>query len=136
MVFSFISRKERLHSANQITKKVNQNFKINVNDQQVREACKRKLDMSYRQVKKIPIQANTQRCLVLRQQYALKMLVLLSQKKRIINVDESWLNESTFYRKLWFPKSEPGTIPIRGITPRVSMLAAIDTAGKSWFALA
>ena len=38
------------------------------------------------------------RCLVLRQQYALKMLPLLESGRRIINVDESWLNGTNFVR--------------------------------------
>jgi len=58
----------------------------------------------------VPIQANSQRCLVLRQQYALAMLELLMQDKRVINVDESWLNETNFTRKMWCPSDAAGTI--------------------------
>ena len=42
--------------------------------------------------------------MVLRQQYAKEMLPLLEQGTRIINVDESWLSETNFIRKMWAPK--------------------------------
>jgi hypothetical protein len=48
--------------------------------------------MRYSKIKKIPYQGNSQRSLVLRQQYAQKMLRVLSDNKRIINIDETWLN--------------------------------------------
>ena len=38
--------------------------------------------------------------MVIRQQYALKMLELLRERKRIINIDESWLNETILFVKL------------------------------------
>ena len=59
--------------------------------------------MGYRLAKSIPVQANNERCLVLRQQYALRMLPLLEKKMRVINVDESWLNSTRFLRRVWAP---------------------------------
>ena len=54
--------------------------------------------MGYRLAKTIPVQANNERCLVLRQQYALRMLPQLEKKMRVINVDEMWLNSTRFLR--------------------------------------
>ena len=48
--------------------------------------------MGYRKAATVPVQANSERCLILRQQYAIKMLPLLESGRRIINVDESWIN--------------------------------------------
>ena len=62
---------------------------------------KEELGLRYRKTKKIPLQANSQRCKVLRQQYALTLLSLLDQGKRVIQVDETWLNETNFTRKTW-----------------------------------
>ena len=44
---------------------------------QVKVILKDELGLGYRMAKKIPVQCNTERCLVLRQQYALAMLPLL-----------------------------------------------------------
>ena len=63
------------------------------------------------------------------------MLELLEQGRRIINVDESWLNETSFYRKLWHPKAEVCSVPMQTVSPRLSLIAAMDTDGRVWFAL-
>ena len=58
----------------------------------VRQVMRKDLHLGYRKAKTVAIQANSERCLVLRQQYSLRMIPLLASGKRIINVDESWLN--------------------------------------------
>jgi hypothetical protein len=57
--------------------------------------------MKYKKVKLIPFLANSQKSLVLRQQFALVMLDLLHQGKRILNIDETWLNNMNFHRRKW-----------------------------------
>ena len=68
------------------------------------------LRMGYRKTALVTIQGNSERCLVLRQQYALKMLPLLQSGRRIINVDESWLNQTIFVRRVWVPTDGTGSI--------------------------
>ena len=76
----------------------------------VRQVFKQSMGLSFRRVKKVPIQANMDRCLVLRQQYALAMLSVLGSGKRVINVDETWLSESNYIRKAWCRPGTPGTV--------------------------
>ena len=83
----------------------------------------------------MPIQGNSERCLVLRQQYSLKMLALLEEGTRIINIDESWLNDTNFTRKIWCPADAPATITQRAVTPRLTLIAALDTEGRLYFTL-
>ena len=63
------------------------------------------------------------------------MLPLLQSGRRLINLDESWLNESNFTRKIWCRPDSPGTVPIRAISPSLSMIAALDTDGRVFFSL-
>ena len=63
------------------------------------------------------------------------MLEFLKSGKRIINVDETWLNQSNFVRKAWFTSSATATIPLRAITPTLSMIAALDNEGRIYFSL-
>ena len=93
------------------------------------------LKMGYRFAWTVPIQGNAERCLVLRQQYALRLLPLLDSRRRIINVDESWLNQTRFVRRTWVPADAPGTFTIKQVAPRISLLAALDTEGRIWCAL-
>ncbi len=91
--------------------------------------------MGYRLARTVPIQSNSERCLVLRQQYSLTMLPLLQVGRRTINVDESWLNSTCFLRRLWAPADAPATFSDKQVAPRISLLLALDTEGRMWFAL-
>jgi hypothetical protein len=101
----------------------------------VREVLRTDLNLSYLKAKKLNPQVNADRALVLRQQYALEMLKLLNSNKRVINVDETWLNETSHTRRTWAPKDGTGNMVLNPVTPRLAMIAAIDTDGHVWFAL-
>jgi hypothetical protein len=93
------------------------------------------LKLSFLKAKKLNPQANSDRALVLRQQYALEMMHLLSLEKRVINIDESWINETSFTRKTWSKRDGRGNTQLNSVSPRLSMIAAIDTDGRVWFTL-
>ena len=63
------------------------------------------------------------------------LIRLLEAGKRIINVDETWLNETSFTRRVWAIKGGHGNVRLHSIMPRLSMIAAMDTDGKVWFSL-
>lgn len=118
-----------------IVKELKERKGLEVSAKKVRRLLKNGLGFSYRQAKKVPIQCNSDRCLILRQQFAKQLLMQLKNKKRIINFDETWLNESSFVRKTWSSKQSSASCNLRAITPRLSVLGAIDTDGNCWFAL-
>ena len=64
------------------------------------------------------------------------MLKLLEAGKRIVNVDESWMNDSTYFFKCWAPKHEANVVAKKPVIPRISVVAAIDTEGNVWYSLA
>ena len=108
---------------------------MKLSTQTVRQVFKQSMGLSFRRVKKVPVQANLDRCLVLRQQYALVMLSLLGSGKRIIVVDETWLSESNYIRKAWCWPGTPGTVATSPVQPRLSMVTALDTDGRVYFSL-
>jgi len=101
----------------------------------VRHVMKREMKLRYHRMRKVQPRANSERCLVLRQQYALSLLQILDQGKRIINVDETWLNETSFQRMAWCRPEGTGSIPLRPISPSLAMISALDTDGRIYFAL-
>ena len=68
---------------------------------ETRKVLRDNLSMRYRVIKKVEYQGNSERCLVSLMLYAKKMLALLSEGKRIINIDESWLPCLDFRGKKW-----------------------------------
>ena len=115
---------------------------IDVSYPEVREVLKKEMRLGFRKASVVPIQSNLPRCLVLRQQFALRMIPLLEAgcfaqrpTRRIINVDESWLNNTRFIRKSWVPSDAAGTYTDKQVQPRISLLVALDTDGRLWCAL-
>ena len=82
--------------------------------------------MSYRKVVKVPINANSDRCLIQRMQCAMKFLALRKKVSRIISLDESWINMCDNRRRKWQMKGLSNSIPTLQVHPRISILAAID----------
>ena len=109
---------------------------FDVGRRQVIKVLKRELDLSFIKAKKLHPAANSAKVLVQRQQFAMELVRLIEQKQRIINVDETWINESGFIRKTWARKDGHGDMQLNAVTPRLSMIAALDTDGDVWFSLA
>ena len=63
------------------------------------------------------------------------MMKLLSESKRIINIDETWINETNFVRKTWGERNGEGNSILNSVSPKLSMITAIDTEGHVWFSL-
>ena len=57
--------------------------------------------LKFKKVKRIPQNANSLRNQHMRQQFAIKMLQLLSEDKRILAVDETWFGETNYNRQTW-----------------------------------
>ena len=50
-------------------------------------------------------------------------------------MDESWINELDFARRKWHNRDECNSLPRKNVSPRLSLLAAIDTDGRVFMAL-
>ena len=124
-----------IYRAGQIKTAVEETADLEVTEPQVRNVMRKELRMGYRVAKTVAVQSNTERTLVLRQQYSLRLLPLLEMGRRIINVDESWLNHTRHLRRTWVPSSAPSTFREKQVAPRVSLILAIDTEGRVWCSL-
>ena len=118
-----------------VSKQVKEEDNLEVGVKLVRHVLREDLKLSYVMGKKLHPQVNSDRCLVLRQQSALQMLTLLEQGKRVINLDETWLSEVSFVRKTWAARGGRGNAALNALSPRLSVIAAIDTDGRVWFSL-
>jgi len=67
----------------------------------VRRTLKEDLGLRYRKIPRTSKQANSYLSLHKRQEFAKVLLALLDGGKRIINVDESWLDRTDFRRRSW-----------------------------------
>jgi hypothetical protein len=77
----------------------------------IKVVFKKDLSLSFRRIKKIPCLGNSERCLVMRNLYARKMIDLQSSGKTIWNFDESFIKDSFFVRKMWGKRGQPNSMP-------------------------
>ena len=63
------------------------------------------------------------------------MIDLLASGRRVLCVDESWISETEYSRRMWCTNNSNGTVTQKAVNPRLSVLSAIDTDGRIYFAL-
>ena len=52
-----------------------------------------------------------------------------------MNVDESWLAETNYNRKIWVPTDGEATVSTKPMSMKVAIIAALDSDGRIYFAL-
>ena len=63
------------------------------------------------------------------------MIGLLKKGMRIINIDESWVNQTNYSRRIWAPADSPASATVKQITHNLNLIAALDTDGNVWFSV-
>ena len=104
-------------------------------DKDVWPLLKKEGGLSYRMTKAVGIHYNTEENMVVRQQYAFAILQQLLFGQRVINLDETTLPTLSFSRKQWLPKKGSNAVPTKNLSPKLTMIAAIETDGRVYAAL-
>ena len=91
--------------------------------------------MSYRRIQRTAFLANTETSLVKRCEYAKVFLPLLASGKRVVNVDESSIPFLDFRNHKWGVRGVSNTLASKDLSPKVNMIAALDTSGKVYISL-
>ena len=63
------------------------------------------------------------------------MLDLLHRKKRILNIDQTWISDTNFVYKKWRKRGYSNSLDENIVNPRISVIAAIDTEGDMYMSL-
>ena len=108
---------------------------MKANVKAVRDVLKQDHKLSYRKIKRIPFQGNSERCKVLRSLYAQKMLPIYETSQRVINIDESWLNEADFRGRRWKGRGMLNTASDKVFSQKINIIVAIASDGDMWMSL-
>ena len=93
----FIARNEDIWTLKQVAcAAASQHDGMKLGPRVLSNVLKSRFDMRFSKIKRIPFKGNSERSLVVRQQSAKKLFELLEQGYRIVNIDESWINEVDF----------------------------------------
>ncbi len=93
------------------------------------------LGMRYKKITVLAPHVNSDRNLILRQQFGLEMIRILNEKKVLLNLDETWIGMSDFRRMKWRVKDSTNSVAKSQMTPRISMMAGMDTMGHVYLSL-
>lgn len=121
--------------SSQIREAVLKDYGLKITDKLVVDVLKSKFNMRYRKVKRVPYAGNTNRSLNLRFRCAKVLLNCLSEGKRLISIDETWLAECDMRQMCWRKRGEPGSAASRPISTRLTVITAIDTDGNCYSSL-
>ena len=130
-----IEERETIWTLKQIQQKASAHTSTQVSINSVAKIIKNEFKLSYRKIKRVPFQGNSERCLVLRQLYARKMFQLHNEGYHILNIDESWIPSEDFRRGCWFARGDVNSMAERSIGFKVNMIVAVSSEGKVWMAL-
>ena len=83
----------------------------------------------------MPPHANSLRNQYMRQQFAIKMLQLLADGKRILACDETWFGETNYSRQSWQKQHQQQSQRNDIFQPRITMMAAVDNYGDAYLSL-
>ena len=124
-----------IDSAHSVQKKLLEEDKIHSSIREIRNVMKKQLRMGYKKVTHITMQGNSVRNIVLRQQFALKLVELLMAGKTILNVDESFLGMMDFRLRKWQRRRGAKCHAITQTQPRISVISALDSDGEIFYSL-
>lgn len=99
------------------------------------KVMKDQFGMRYRKVKPVPYRGNNPQSMILRQKFAQKMLELLDGADTIVNVDESWLNQTDFRNRKWRVRGATNSVKRMQLSARISVIAALSTNGDLFLSL-
>ena len=120
---------EMIQRAEDIMQQFEESSGIKVKLHRVRQVMRDLLNLRYNKIVKLPVQGNSERCLVQRQQCALEFLELIQTKRRIINIDESWVDSGDYRRRCWQRKGVSNSLPAKRVSPRITLILALDSEG-------
>ena len=118
-----------IFNSQQVIRKAKLKTDEKISEKSVSFVLKNKLGFTYRRLKRIEFHANSKNHILARQQFGTEMIDLLKRGKRIINVDETWINQRDFRRRCWRKRGVSNSIGVPPVAPRITFMVALDTDG-------
>ena len=93
------------------------------------------LRMRYKRIAQVSWTGNDPKNIILRQHFAQAYMNIDHSKKTVLNIDETWVAMTDFRRMKWCRIGRPNSVPKKNVTPRISMITALDSNGLLYVTL-
>lgn len=100
-----------IENVGQVCKLIAERHQLEVHKHEVRNVMHNEFEMRYRKINPISLHTNSNKNLVMRQQFALQLLEVLQQGKVVLTCDETWISQSDFRRMKWKVKGQTNSVP-------------------------
>ncbi len=129
-VMEFIREHQFIDSVDTIKDALPKDLEKPFKNWEIRQVMRSKLNMKYKKVVPVSVHANSEKNLVLRQQFAIKFISILQSKSIIINVDESWIGQSDFRQMKWQAHGDSNSVAKLMLAPRITLILALGSDGS------
>jgi hypothetical protein len=65
----------------------------------------------------------------------LKLLEVLANGYKVINIDETFITETFFTRRKWHRRGQSNSVGVKSVTPRINLITAIDNFGQVYHSM-
>jgi hypothetical protein len=96
----------------------------------MRKIFRKELNLRYKRCSKTSTDWNQPRLKAIRSVFSEKLLGLMNQNKRILNIDETSMTTTTYSHYSWGSKGKTLRITSKPISPRATVLAGVDNLGN------
>ena len=132
MVKTLLKDHRSVWTAAQVQEKVTKDFNLTVSRAMTLRILKSKFRLSYRKIKRVPFQGNSERCKVLRCMWAKEFFRILERGDRVITIDETWLPSTDYRTKRWKQRGMLNTLGDASMGYKVNLIVAVSTDGEVW----
>ena len=91
---------------------------------------KQEFKIVHKRVRRVNRLGNTENVLVKRHLYARRMFELYEQEYHIFNIDESWISNSDFTRKVWREKGGSPSLEDEVLKQKINIIVAVSNRGE------
>ena len=102
---------KQIKNVKDLKKKLLEEFEIEIKPWDLKKILREEMNMRYKRIVGTSWQGNSNKNLILRQQFALEFLNIDLTKKTVINVDETWIGSTDFNRMKWSKLGRPNSVP-------------------------
>ena len=130
-----VDERASIWSAQQVVSAIPTAELMDITPRYVQAVLRNEFKMRYKRIKPIPFQGNSDKNLILRQQYAMSLLEELHKGIVCINIDETFINSGLGRYRRWRERNATNSVRLKSVSPRIGMITAIDTEGRIYLSL-
>ena len=111
VIYDYFTSGRHVGSTRELKSMLKEEHGIDIKPWTLRQYLRKELNLRYKRIEATSWKGNAPKNLILRQHFAIGFLRLDLTKKKLVNIDETWIGMSDFRRMRWTPTGKPNSVP-------------------------